>query len=81
MESIFDQYEFENYLIDEFFNGSDFDEIGDLIKKQLASNSDFREKYELWIEESSYRNWKEYYQFLEDEEDMAWGAMYPNNEE
>lgn len=81
MEKEFDQYEFENYLIDEFFNGNEFEDIGDLIKKQLASNSNFREQYELWLEESIYRNWKEHYQFLQDEEDMARDIMQLNNEE
>lgn len=81
MEKEFDQYEFENYLTDEFFNGNEFEEIDDLIKKQLASNSDFREQYELWLEESDYKNWEEFYQFLLDEEDLAWDIMKPNDEE
>jgi len=81
MEKEFDQYEFEEYLTDEFFNGNEKSEIGVLIKDRLATDDDFKEQYELWLEETSYRNWKEYYQFLQDEEDMAWDIMQLNNEE
>lgn len=82
MEEItFDQYEFENYLTEEFFNGNDKSEIGSLINDRIKSDEDFRKQYELWLKESGYNGWKVYYQFLEDEEDLAWEAMYPNNEE
>jgi len=81
MEKEFDQYEFEEYLTDEFFNGNEKSEIGVLIKDRLATDDDFKEQYELWLEETIYRNWKEYYQFLQDEEDMAWDIMQLNNEE
>ena len=36
MEKEFDQYEFENFLKDEFFNGNEKDLIGSLIKKTVS---------------------------------------------
>lgn len=81
METEFDQYEFENYLTDEFFNGNEKDEIGSLIKKRLAEDEEFNEQYELWLEESGCDSWKEYYQLLKDEEDIAWENMFPDGDE
>jgi hypothetical protein len=81
MENNFDQYEFENYLTDEFFNGNDKSEAESLIRKRLITDTIFKEQYEQWIEESSYKSWKDYYQFLQDEEDIDWVNMHPNDAE
>ena len=78
METEFDQYEFENFLTEEFFDGNGKAEIAKLIKYELATNNDFKDKYEQWLEESSYEGWKELYDHLKDEEDVAWENMYPN---
>ena len=80
-ESIFDLWEFENYLTDEFFNGNEESEIESLIKERLKSDDDFRNQYELWLEESGNESWSEYYQFLLDEEDAAWEKMFPEGDE
>ena len=37
MEKEFDQYEFENYLTDEFFSGNELSEIKKLIKIELTT--------------------------------------------
>ncbi|MDO9152771.1 MAG: hypothetical protein Q7U47_03530 [Paludibacter sp.] len=81
METEFDQYEFENYLTDEFFNGNEKDEIATLIKKRLVDDEEFNEKYEQWMEESGYNSWKDYYQVLQDEEDMAWTSGFPEGDD
>jgi hypothetical protein len=80
-ESIIDLWEFENYLTDEFFNGNEESEIESLIKERLKSDDDFRNQYELWLEESGNESWREYYQFLLDEEDEAWENMFPEGDE
>lgn len=80
-ESIFDLWEFENYLTDEFFNGNEESEIESLIKERLKSDDDFRNQYELWLEESGNESWREYYQFLLDEEDTAWENMFPEGDD
>lgn len=80
-ESIFDLWEFENYLTDEFFNGNEESEIESLIKERLKSDDDFRNQYELWLEESGNESWREYYQFLLDEEDAAWEKMFPEGDD
>ncbi len=81
MRTEFDQYEFENYLTDEFFNGNEKAEIASLIKKRLATDNDFKVRYEQWLEESSNESWKDFYIYLQDEEDSAWKNMYPNGDE
>ncbi len=81
MEKEFDELEFENYLTDEFFSGNEKSEIGKLIKQRMAEDNDFKEHYELWLEESSYDSWKEYYKELQDQEDSAWENMYPNRDD
>ncbi|MFZ4797854.1 MAG: hypothetical protein ACOYMA_10190 [Bacteroidia bacterium] len=75
MEKEFDEFEFENYLTDEFFSGNEKNEIGKLINQRLAEDSDFKEHYEQWLEESDYNNWKEFYQKLDDDENSAWENM------
>lgn len=80
-ESIFDLWEFENYLTDEFFNGNEESEIESLIKERLKSDDDFRNQYELWLEESGNESWRKYYQFLLDEEDAAWENMFPEGDD
>lgn len=81
MEKEFDQYEFENYLTDEFFNGNEESEIGNLINKRIASDNDFKKQFELWLEESEYKSWEEFYQVLLDAEFMALDGMGLNDEE
>ena len=81
MGTEFDQYEFENFLTEEFFDGNEKAEIASLIKYQLATNNDFKYKYEQWLEESSYESWKDFYKHLQDEENAAWENMYPNGNE
>ena len=80
MEKEFDQTEFENYLTDEFFNGNEENEIARLIKQQLTDDEDFKKQYSKWIEESSYESWNDYYQFLQDEEDLAWNIMFSDRD-
>ena len=82
MENEFDQYEFENYLKDEFFNENEKDLIGSLIKKRLATDEDFEEQYELWLEESGYYSWKHYYEILKGEVDIAYlESFFPEGDE
>ena len=81
MENEFDQYEFENYLTNDFFSGNDKSEIGILIKQRLEEDDVFKEQYELWLEESSYNNWKEFYQEIQDEGGTALENMYPDGDE
>ena len=81
METEFNEYDFENYLTDEFFNGNEKSDIGSLIKQRLATDEGFKEKYELWLEESGYENWKEFYKTLQDEDNIAWKRMFPNGDE
>ena len=57
MEKEFDQYEFGNYLTDEFFSGNELSEIKKLIKDRINNDAEFAEKYELWLEEAGYDNW------------------------
>ncbi len=80
-ENTFDLWEFENYLTDEFFNGNEESEIALLINERLQSDDDFRTRYELWLEHSGNDSWKEYYQTLEDEENMAWENIFPDGDE
>jgi len=81
MGTEFDQYEFENFLTEEFFDGNEKAEIARLIKYELAANNDFKDHYEQWLEESSYESWKDFYKHLQDEEAAAWENMYPNGNE
>jgi len=81
MENEYEQYEFENYLTNEFFSGNEKREIGSLIKQRLSTDEDFKELYEQWLEESGYESWKEFYQILKDEEDMAWENMFPEGDD
>jgi hypothetical protein len=78
MGTEYNQYEFENYLTEEFFDGNEKVEIARLIKYELATNNDFKDQYEQWLEESSYDSWKDLYKNLQDEEDAAWDSMYPD---
>jgi len=77
----FDQFEFENLLIEEFFNCNEVPEITSLINKQLKENEEFAMNYERWLEESGFSGWKEFYRGLEDEESSAWSSMYPEGED
>jgi hypothetical protein len=81
MESEFDQYEFENYLTDEFFSGNELSEIKKLIKDRLSNDAEFAENYELWLEEVGYDSWKDFYQLLQDEEDISWENMFPDGDD
>ena len=81
MGTEFDQYEFENFLTEEFFDGNEEAEIASLIKYELATNNDFKDKYEQWLEESGYESWKDFYKHLQDEEDAAREDMNPNGNE
>lgn len=80
-ENTFDSWEFENFLIDEFFNGNEKSEIASLINERLKSDENFINQYELWLEESGYKDWEEYYQFLEDEKEAAWDGMFPEGDD
>lgn len=77
----FDQFEFENLLIEEFFNCNEVTEITSLINNQLKENEEFAINYERWLEESGYSGWKEFYREVEDSESAAWSNMYPEGED
>lgn len=81
MEKDYDQYEFENYLQDEFFCGNEKEEIKKLIKSKLKEDSEFKEQYEFWLEETGYKSWKEFYKKLKDDENWAWKNMFPNGDD
>ena len=81
MEKEFDQYEFENYLTDEFFSGNELSEIKKLIKDRINNDAEFAEKYELWLEEVGYDNWQEFYNEQEAEKDAAWENIFTEGDE
>ena len=82
MEKItFDEHEFENYLTDEFFSGNEFSEIKKLINDRLNNDAEFAENYELWLEESGYDSWQEFYNEQKLEAEAAWENMFPEGDE
>jgi len=81
IENDFDQYEFENYLIDEIIDGKTESEISDLIENRIASDKEFKVQYELWLEESDYKNWEEFYQIFQDVDFLTLDIMQPNDVE
>lgn len=81
MEQEFDQYIFENILIEEFFGGPDLSTIGEEINDRLKSDEDFRNQFNLWLEESGYENWQEFYKLIKDEEEAILDSMYPDGED
>lgn len=81
MEKEFDQYEFENYLTDEFFSGNELSEIKKLIKDRINNDAEFAENYELWLEEAGYDSWLEFYNEQKLEAEAAWENMFPEGDE
>lgn len=81
MENEFDQGDFENYLTENFFDCNEQSEIASLIKEKLAEDEQFKEQYELWIEETGYDNWKEFYIELKGQEDMVWEQWFPDGDD
>lgn len=78
---IFDQFEFENLLIEEYFNCNEVPEITSLINNQLKENEEFAMNYEHWLEESGFSGWKEFYREVVDGESAAWDSMYPQGDD
>jgi hypothetical protein len=75
-----EQIVFEDEL-QEIFCGRSMEDIKREISYMLKEDSDFREKYETWIEESSYDSWMEYYKVLEEERGGYWKDQFPDDDE
>ncbi len=77
----FDTYEFECLLQDDFFNGNELSVIKKMIKSRLKADSEFKEQYERWIDESGFESWREFYDEDESSTEAAWDSMFPEGDE
>jgi len=71
----FDSYDFESTLQDDFFCGNDLDEIKKAIERRLKNDSEFAKHYDIWLNETSYNSWREFYNEMESQRDAIEDSM------
>lgn len=67
----FKRFDFEVYLVTEFFAGAQPSKIKEHIEIRLQNDAGFAERYKKWLEVSGHKSWNDLYNQFEDFEEIG----------